>query len=385
MEAQHHTVGKTHFLLLFCGVEYFPYPYKNLSPDSGWNLRLRSAAALLFSKLSTLDPDKLSISDYQKNYLGNYLQRLHYGMETGIFILSHVFDGLNQKPEHAVLLDHGGGTGILSMLAKAAGVGKVVYEDIYDVSCHDARSIALSLGLEADEYLHGDEKAIVRYFKQQGGPDVIISRNVIEHVYQPESLVQTLSEIHNKSMQILFATTGNYDNPAVRAYTRKLQRKAEYTGLRSRWDKGTDAKKPLFEIRREMISDLAPEFDAETIGQMAKHTRGLIKPAILMALEDFKSSGRLPPVLSDPHNTCDPETGNWVERLSSIAEYHDIFEENGFHFRCLPGFYDTHYRSAAANLLATFLNPCIRLLGSKGTKLSPFIGLKGTRILTGSE
>jgi len=360
-------------------MELFPYPYRNLSPNENWNIRLRQAARLVFDRVKGLELKDLPISDYQKNYLGNYLQRLHYGMETGIFILSHVFDGIDKKPEDAVLLDHGAGSGILSLLAKAAGIGKVVYEDIYDVSCRDACFIARSLSLEADEYLHGDEQAIVRYFKQHSGPDVIISRNVIEHVYRPETLLQVLAGIHDKPMQVLFATTGNFHNPAVRAYTRKLQRKAEYEGLKSRWDKSTDAKKPLLQIRKEIIAGMVPDFDENTLQALAKHTRGLTRPAIALVIEDFKSQGKLPPLLSDPYNTCDPETGNWVERLDSIAAYKDIFEENGFSFTCLPGFYDTHYASATANILARLLNPCIRVLGSKGTKLSPFIGLKGMR------
>jgi 2-polyprenyl-3-methyl-5-hydroxy-6-metoxy-1,4-benzoquinol methylase len=366
-------------LSLICGVDLFPYPYKNLSGNTEWNRRLQEAAGMVFHKLKDLRLQELEISDYQKNYLGNYLRRLHYGMETGIFILSHVFDGLQKRPENSILLDHGAGSGILSLLAKAAGVGKVVYEDIYDISCQDAATIGRALDLEADYYLHGDEEAIKVYFRQLDGPDVIISRNVIEHVYRPESLVHTIAGLHSHPMQIFFATTANKHNPAVNLYTRRLHHRVEKQGFHSRWDKGSDARKPMLEIRSAMIGDMAPELDEHVIKELAIHTRGLIRPAIQMAVEEYRSHGKLPPMLSDPSNTCDPETGNWAERLTSISEYRDIFEENEFQFHCIPGFYDTHYTSALANLLATCLNPCIRLLGSKGVKLSPFIGLKASR------
>jgi 2-polyprenyl-3-methyl-5-hydroxy-6-metoxy-1,4-benzoquinol methylase len=360
-------------------VKVFPYPYKNLSSDAEWNMRLQQAAAYVFDKLKKLKPELLPISDYQKNYIGNYLQRLHYGMETGIFILSHVFDGLGKKPEDCILLDHGAGSGILSLLAKAAGVGKVVYEDIFEISCHDAAIIGKELQLQADYYLHGDEKAIIAYFTSNTGPDVIISRNVIEHVYSPESLIRQLSGIHQKRLHLFFATTANPHNPAVNFYTRRLQRKAELLGFRSRWDKGSDVKKPILQLRTELITSMAPDLDKAIIEKLAAHTRGLTKPAIELAVDEYRSHVKLPPPLSDPSNTCDPISGNWVERLTTVREYKDIFEENGFRFSCLPGFYDTHYASAAANFLAIGLNPIIRMMGSKGIKLSPFIGLKGTR------
>ncbi len=360
-------------------MDLFPYPYANLSSDNEWNKHLLRSAARLFPLLRKIDLQKLPISDYQKKYLGNYLKRIHYGLETGIFILSHVFEGNPKSPQNAVLLDHGAGSGILSLLAKAAGVGTVIYEDIYDVSCHDASVLANHLGFPADAYVHGDEKAIAKFFKTHPGPDVVISRNVIEHVYRPEKLIETLASLHPGPLHIFFATTANPHNPAVNIYTRRLHHKVEKTGFRSRWDKDSDARKPMLQLRSEMIADLAPDFDEAAVVKLAEKTRGLTRPEISLAIEDLRSQGKYPEPISDPTNTCDPETGNWSERLTSISEYREIFEENGFLFNALPGFYDTHYPSASANALAKVLNPMIRILGSKGVVLSPFIGLKGVR------
>ncbi|MBA7485996.1 hypothetical protein ES707_21548 [subsurface metagenome] len=64
-------------------------------------------------------------------------------------------------------LDYGSGSGMLYLLAKQLGIGTVVYNDIYDVSCHDAKIIAKSIGNEADYYVQGNIDDVIIFFRKK--------------------------------------------------------------------------------------------------------------------------------------------------------------------------------------------------------------------------
>ena len=103
---------------------------------------LNNAASNLFQKLEAVNSNELDVSDYSKKYFGNYQSKLHYSLECGCFIFAHSLNHLGDNFTNATVLDHGGGLGMLSLLAKSAQIKTVIYNDIYDVSTTDAKKIA---------------------------------------------------------------------------------------------------------------------------------------------------------------------------------------------------------------------------------------------------
>jgi hypothetical protein len=59
------------------------------------------------------------------------------------------------------MVDYGGGLGLMSMLARRLGVGRVIYNDIYPASCRDAELIARQLGIPANDYVTGHIESVV--------------------------------------------------------------------------------------------------------------------------------------------------------------------------------------------------------------------------------
>jgi len=65
------------------------------------------------------------------------------------------------------LVDYGGGSGLLSFLALEAGIGTVIYNDIYDVSCEDARKLGQALHLPLSRIVCGDVDELVSYLRKE--------------------------------------------------------------------------------------------------------------------------------------------------------------------------------------------------------------------------
>jgi hypothetical protein len=84
------------------------------------------AASRLFNKLKYSDANSLCISDYNKRYLGEHLERMRYTLQKYSYILSWSVASTNVPLNKFVFLDYGGGIGILSLLAKEFKVGTVI-------------------------------------------------------------------------------------------------------------------------------------------------------------------------------------------------------------------------------------------------------------------
>lgn len=66
-----------------------------------------------------------------------------------------------------IFVDYGGGSGVLSLLAKELGIGNVIYDDIYDISCKDVRVLSRAIDIEIDDYVFGDIDELIAYLKNQ--------------------------------------------------------------------------------------------------------------------------------------------------------------------------------------------------------------------------
>ena len=152
---------------------------------------INMAAQRLFDKLVELDIHDLDISEYNKRYLHEHLENLVKNLQEGTYLLSWALERTSSGFDDLVFLEHGGGVGLVCLLVRELGLGTVVYHDIYDVSCRDARVIARRLRGEADHYVCGDIDDLLAFLKREGiNCDVLVSHNVIEHIYDIDGFLR---------------------------------------------------------------------------------------------------------------------------------------------------------------------------------------------------
>ena len=101
--------------------------YKNckLPNEPALIQQLEIAAKLLDQKMQGLDYLALPISDYAKRYYAYDLRKLRYMLQSYCYLLLWSVNKSGKKIEEISMLDHGGGIGMLSLLAKCAGAKQV--------------------------------------------------------------------------------------------------------------------------------------------------------------------------------------------------------------------------------------------------------------------
>lgn len=98
--------------------------------------RIDNAQDRLYHKLVNLDLKSLNISEYNQRYLEIKIKNLKGQLKLYGRLLYSTLKDSNIQLEKFVLVDYGGGSGVISFLAREAGIGKIIYNDIYDVSCY---------------------------------------------------------------------------------------------------------------------------------------------------------------------------------------------------------------------------------------------------------
>jgi hypothetical protein len=360
------------------------YAYGAVRPPGSphqWR-RIEDSAERVERAATSLAVDQLPISDYTRRYLGEHLHDLrgllqHHAHLLGLVLSEHALGG--SLPH--TLVDYGGGVGALSWLARAAGVPCVIYNDIYDVSCRDARVIAAAMGLEADDYVEGDLDGLIGRMKARGRPaQAVASFNVIEHVYDVEAFLRGLAELGDRPLAVAMATDANSHNPWRRARLMAVQRRVEREDRpATRGHKGRDSLKSYRAIRAELIAARAPGLSPQQVNDLADRTRGLRKDDIDRAVEDFLRCGRMPPAPDHPTNTCDPMTGNWAEHLMRAEHLRGVLIAAGFSRAWVrPGYYAGSGRPLKS-VAAWGLNLMTRAAGPWGLCLASYYVLGGAR------
>lgn len=357
----------------------FIYKQAILPNDIVLAQRIETAAADLYNRLMLLDYKNLPISEYTKTYYEDYLRKLKYSLQACSFIVFWSVKIAGKPLEELTFLDNGGGTGILSLLAKQVGIKTVIYNDIYDVSTTDAATIAKALNIPVDDFITGDIDEVINYFKASGRLcDIVASRNVIEHIYNLDFYFQQLAMLNTGSLTLFFATTANMYNPLTNLYTKRLQNKREYVDrVMQTGDKERDQFLAYLKIREKLITDQAAQLSNSEIKELAIKTRGLAKEDINKAVNEYLETGNYPEEMKHPTNTCDPLTGNWSEHLVEKEKYEKLFRKNEFDFEIINGFYNTNYQKKYLNLVTPLLNFSIKHLPFTGIYLAPFIALAG--------
>ena len=344
---------------------------------------IQNAALRLYSKLNRISPVSLDISDYQKKYLGDQLAELQAWLQKYAFILAWSTAGMNIPVQKCTLLDYGGGTGLLSLLAKELNFGSVLYNDIYDVSCHDAETIGLSAGIRADHYITGDIDEVIACLRNNRiRCNAVVSYDVIEHIYDTGDFIRKLPEITDtRCASVIMASSANSCNPFRVRKLKKGQRTAEYeTRVDQAARKQRDSLESYYSLRKRIIAAHAPGLQPREIDELSSRTRGLIARDILTVVSEYEKSGILPPGPVHPTNTCDPCTGNWAEHLMDIAQLKKQLHDSGYTSRIIPGYYGNSKKMSGImnSMVIPGINSLINL-PKYGIRIAPFFALRGIR------
>ncbi|WP_297906198.1 SAM-dependent methyltransferase [uncultured Parabacteroides sp.] len=313
----------------------------------------------LTERLKAIDYNKLPISDYNKRYIGNLKPALSYFMRIYADCLQKGLQRTRIPISDITLIDYGGGTGFLSILAKTIGIGQVIYIDLNPSSVETIRLLKQKIGVGPDIILQGNSDVLASWCTENKVcPQLLIATDLIEHVYDLSLFFKDLIHI-NDSMYLLFTTASTPFNPYIQQRLHKMMIGCESGSLES---------PNYYTLRKQFITKLYPDLSQEKIETWARQTRGLIYTDIQKAIEE-----KIMPTPEDPYNTCDPATGNWTERILPIETYEDLLAPYQFKLKVEKGFYNTDRNNPVFSLICKGINALIRNSGSLGFLLAPFI------------
>jgi hypothetical protein len=335
-----------------------------------------AAAERLAAKLSDFQLPKGAISPFIERYFGSNLQYLQASLQRYTFLLTWAIAPYSSKNNaEIVLVDYGGGSGMCSLLAKEAGIGTVVYVDIYDVCCHDAQYIAEALGLAANHYVNGDIDSLLSYLKEkQISCNTVVSYDTLEHIYDIDDFLNKIGGISAGPLSLMMASGANPLNFIISRRLRKLHRKVELKGkIRQQGEDDRNPEEALVAVRTKMILSYASDLSQHEADMLAQKTRGMRREDIIKAVNSFLSNGLIPKELEHPTNTCDPLTGNWCERLLNPYSLGHKLQEAGFSAKVLAGFYGSSGKDSKLKQSARYCaNLAIAVSGNLGLQIAPY-------------
>lgn len=276
--------------------------------------------------VESLQVDRLDISEYNKIYFANHRKNLMYSVQLGLQILELCIKKTDKPLNYLSVAEIGGGTGLISLLAKWLGFGKVVYSDTYETSCLDFAVISKALNLEPDAIVTGSIQELGKQFHRK--MDFLVSRDVIEHIYDLGEFFQATQTLFPLAVSV-HNTSANYYNVFKKKYFKSIQEKDEWHGNPDQFKPG-DSKKSFYQLRLEYIEKNYPHLSRSRKDILAIVTRGLVYKDIDKAVKKYIETELLPRRPIHPTNTCDPETGNWTEQLLSLEQYESFVDQTRF-------------------------------------------------------
>lgn len=321
--------------------------------------KFKQIAQTLANRLQSIEYNKLPISDYNKQYIGNLKPALDYYLKIYSYCLLKGLQSFHLPLSKVTLVDYGRGSGFLSILAKQIGFERVIYIDLNSKSVETIQILKKELGVGPDIILHGDSDRLKHWCKENNcKPHLLIATDLIEHIYNLEIFFNDLISINNQ-IQMIFTTASTPFNPYVKHRLHQYMLDSET---------GTTETPNYYTLRFQYIQENFPTIPIEAVALIAKKTRGLIFKDIKKAIETNTY-----PILNDSFNTCDPRTGNWTERILPIQTYQTIVQPFGYSVQIQKGFYNTKRSNSLTANICKWINKIINISGKAGFLLAPFI------------
>jgi len=360
----------------------FMYSFARLPKNYKLLTDINSAADRLYKKLKDLNIAHLDISDYTKEYLLKHLINLQGTLRKYSYILSWSLTYSTVSLNKFKLLDYGGGTGILSLLAKELKIGAVIYNDIYDVSCNDAKTLGQTIGNESDYYLQGDIDDAINFLKQNTVHiNAIASYDVIEHIYDIKGFFRKLQFLSDQPLNVFLSSGANSLNPFKRKTLMKQQIEIENKDrVKKHGHKKRDCLKAYLKVREEMITKYNKDLTSNEVKRLVRVTRGMMEPDIYQCVDKYLKTNEFPLEPAHPTNTCDPYTGNWAEHLMDPYCLKEVLLRTGFEVEILGGYWSPT-KNSMKSYLGKFLNIIIYLFKKQGIRVAPFYTIYGTRVV----
>jgi len=326
--------------------------------DNSFSEILKFEIDELAADLEKIDYNSLSISEYNKSYIQNIKPFLKYHLEIYASCIKEGLRNINLALTDITLADYGGGSGFLSILAKRIGFKNVIYIDLNPKSVHTINLLKDKIGIGPDIILQGNSQELKKWCADNNiCPNLLIATDLIEHVYDLNTFFDELAYIGN--MQMVFSTGSNPYNPVVKKRLRKYMIGCET---------GSMENPNYYTLRHQYIKENFPHLSSEMMICFAKQTRGLIYSDI----ESFVNENSKP-ISIDDYNTCDPQTGNWVERILPVKDYKNILSRHNYKVKVKKVLYNTKRRNAILSFVFKMLNVAILLSGNLGLFISPII------------
>jgi hypothetical protein len=365
----------------------FRYTCAKYPSDKEMLSNIDVAAEKLYNKLQNLDVDSLQISEYLNVYLKSKLDNITNTLCLNCYILSWALYPRRKALDKIIFLEYGGGVGVLSLLARELGIGTVIYNDIYDMSCKDAETIANNLNLKATKYLLGDIGDVIQYFRSNSiNCDSVASYDVIEHIYDLPTFFHLLPQISDNDLTVMMSSGANNANRKIRNEMMQKHINLEnHDRVDVKAEKGRDCTKAYSHVRKEIIENLLHNEDKVLtdldIDELVKRTRGMNKRDIEITLRDYLMNNNMPAMPAHPTNTCDPYTGNWGEHLFDPYANSKGLLKNEMNIRIFGGYYGPS-SSVKKQMLIKSSNIMIRYTSSLGLRIAPFFSIYAWRMNT---
>lgn len=318
----------------------------------------------LFFALKNFNTGSLGSSDtYNDYFIHHHLgPRLFFSIQNSAHILYNAVVLCNKPLSEINGIDYGAGLGTLFMLGGMLGFKRFDYNDYLPEWQVTAEAVCKKLNIVINDYITGDINAVSSFAASQNiRYDIVVSRNVIEHIY---SLPEFYSVIfnHNAKAVVYSTTTANFHNPVMRLYHIYIHKKVERLYYRQQ--------------RIEEIKKLNPAILSNDMTSLAELTRGKGQQDFIDAVSNFTAYKPITVDKSLRTNVCDCINGVWSEHLLTKNEYQGIINTAGFKMVYNAGYWDTHYSSGIKNIMTALLNKIIKLMGvQKGILLSPFVNV----------
>ncbi len=348
---------------------------------------LNAAADLLHSRLRTVDFSDIGLSEYNQRYWRRKMGNPVATLQLYTYLLACSVKDSRKTPEELILVDYGGGTGLLALLAKEFGIGRVIYSDIYDISCNDIKKVETTTGLNLDDHVCGDIDELIRFVNAESiSVDIAASYDVIEHIYNIDEFFNKLRQLSSDGQfRTVFASSANIHNPLVRNELIKVHRELELSSRKSKWgEKECDSLQSYLSLRKKIIREYAPSLNEADVNITAEKTRGLKKEDIESCIDEYIDCGKITYIPNHISNTCDPITGNWGEHLMSTEWLETILEKNGYNADILCGYWPSS-GSFYKNFIKKILNLIINSFGRRALCLSPYYVLYADKRITNSK
>lgn len=317
--------------------------------------------------IQKIDLSQLDISTYDKEYFNYLLSHIHYRFEIytdAIIRLLPEKDASDYIIPDAegfdYFVDFGGGEGFLSIFLKRLGLN-VIYCDICPTSVNAIGVLKNEIGYGPDFMLEGSSPELLSFCKSKGlCPKYLIATDLIEHVYDLNALFVDF-HVMNPGISMVF-TTGSVKTNFLKC--RKLRKIM------------LDEEKNLYiPVRRQFLQEKYPATASSEIEVLAKSTRGLIFSDMIKYVDIYLKTNTLPVIDIDRYNTCDPETGNWSERILSRKKYRKILGNHQFQVKFENGYYNVHKNHPVILFIVKTVNFFIRHFRLSGSIITPFIFL----------